>query len=105
SLEKIADIYLQKGEVEKALTNYKKCLELFEFISKKRADSIEAKRDVSVSYYNIAKLHKESYNISDALKYYQKALDEVAPFRDYPYGDFKNMIKFFSDEIAGLKKN
>ena len=75
SLNKLADIYLQKGEVAKALQHYQDGLELRQEIQNQRPDSIEAKRDVSVSLEKLADIYLQKGEVAKSLQHYQESLE------------------------------
>jgi tetratricopeptide (TPR) repeat protein len=73
-LEKISDIYLQKGEADNALKGYKRELKLMEDIQNKQPDNIEAKRDLSVNLEKISDIYLQKGEADNALKGYKREL-------------------------------
>ena len=58
----------------KRLKYYQESLTLRESIENKRPDSIEAKRDLSVSLEKLADIYLQKGDADKALKYYQESL-------------------------------
>ncbi|MBU1959274.1 tetratricopeptide repeat protein, partial [bacterium] len=100
---KLADIYLQKGDVEKALKHYQEGLELAEDIQNRRPDSIEAKRDLSVSHYKLSTVHEFNKEFDKALEQLLKARAWVLEFRGCGYGDFDYIIGIFENKIEEMR--
>jgi len=74
SLNNVANIYLQKGDVQLALDNYSQSLKIRETISDKRPDSIDAQRDVSVSLDKVADIYLQKGDVQLALDNYSQSL-------------------------------
>ena len=74
SLNNVANIYLQKGDVQLALDNYSQSLKIRETISDKRPDSIDAQRDVSVSLDKVANIYLQKGDVQLALDNYSQSL-------------------------------
>ncbi len=103
SLSELGDYYEKNGSLKEAFKIYEKAVLLAQSIEKKRPDSIEAKRDLSVSYYKIAMLYKNEKEFVTAQEKLLKARALILPFKDYKYGDFDNMLRIFEEEIEELK--
>ncbi|MEA3353302.1 MAG: tetratricopeptide repeat protein, partial [Campylobacterota bacterium] len=70
----IGDFYSKHDSLQDAFSYYKQALKLSESILEKRPDSVEAKRDLSVSLEKIADIYLQKGEITKALENYQEGL-------------------------------
>ncbi|GAA4111548.1 hypothetical protein GCM10022393_09340 [Aquimarina addita] len=70
----IGDVYLKKGDVEKAVRYYKKSLSSF-----KTYRNNKKHEDIASVYVKLANLERQRSNFSESFLYYQKALQQLSP--------------------------
>ena len=73
-LIEVAEYFEKYHGLEEAYKFYDKALQVAQNLVHKQSDSIEAKRDLSVSLDNIAKIYLQKGDADKALKHYQESL-------------------------------
>jgi len=95
----IGNYHFQTGSLDDAMRYYKKALKL----AKSIPDSIEAKRDMSVSFINLANSYSELGNISKAESYLENAKIVIrAVLEHYPYGDFNDILRHINERLKTI---
>ncbi|MBU1667811.1 tetratricopeptide repeat protein, partial [bacterium] len=71
----IGDYHKIYGALDKAFISYEKALLMAYKLQNRRPDSIEAKRDLSVSLEKLADIYLQKGDVEKALKHYQEGLE------------------------------
>ena len=102
SLANLADYYQKNSSLNMAFKLYDKALLFAQKIQKKRPDSIEAKRDLSVSFYKISSVYEKQKDFDKEREELLKARAVILEFKDLKYGDLVSLIEFFDKKIEKL---
>jgi tetratricopeptide (TPR) repeat protein len=106
SLDKVADIEEQRGQLDDALTNYTESLNLARQLLAHYGDTPQTLRDLSVSLNNVANIHRQRGQLDDALTNYTESLNLARRILTH-YGDTPQTLRDLSvslDKVADIHR-
>ena len=106
SLDNVAGIQEQRGQLDDALTAYTESLDLRRRIRTDYGDTPQSLRDLTVSLDNVAGIQKQRGQLDDALTAYTESL-HLAQRIHTAYGDTPQSLRDLSislDNVAGIQK-
>ena len=96
----IGNFYAKHQSLYDAMRYYKLSLALAQAIKEKRPESIEAMRDVSVSYYKLGDCFR-NIDSDKSLKMYRSSIEIAEKYKGYL--DFENICRVLWSEINNFK--
>jgi tetratricopeptide (TPR) repeat protein len=103
-LSEIGEYYKNYKKMQDVLVYFSKSLKIARSISSTRPDSIEAKRDLSVSLDNVANIYLQKGDVESALEQLEEAKNGLKELTEYKYGDIKKLYDYIKEKINSIKE-